>query len=445
VTARRRVLLSAYQCGPGEGSVSQIGWEWFSRLAEHSAVTLVTHIRNQQVLSAQRLPAADAQIVYVDTEAFAGPLYRLASRLFPRSQHAVFLISSLDFFVFDRQAVRLLVRMQKQGRQWDLVHCVTPVSPIASPTLHRLGLPVLLGPWNGGLPSPSTFPEFMKQDSAWLYPVRNLGRIAEFVNRGIADSAMILTATDATRNSIPEPYRNKCHRMLENGVDLSVFRAMPWPSPPKVENLLRVVFVGRLVPFKGVSMLLDAVKTISGSIPVELVIIGEGPERAQLEAHAAALELSPPVRFQGHRTLSDVSAAIRAAHIFCLPSVRESGGAVLLEAMASGRPVVAVRYGGPAELVTDDVGRAIAPVGREYVIQELSKTLRDVAERPEVWRLKGLAGRKRSEQEFSWDAKIAQALLLYERLIHQNQPLPGTQPTGSLTIVEPAESDLQIQ
>ena len=93
-----RLLLSAYQCGPGMGSVSQIGWEWYSRLAQRIPVTLLTHIRNRQALEAAGAPLGESRVQYVDTEWIAGPLYRFASRLFPNSQHSVFLISSLDYY-----------------------------------------------------------------------------------------------------------------------------------------------------------------------------------------------------------------------------------------------------------------------------------------------------------------------------------------------------------
>lgn len=428
--SRLRVLLSAYQCAPGEGSVSQIGWEWYSRMARYASVTLVTHIRNQPVLSLQPAVADDAEIIYIDTEALAGPLYGLSSRLFPRSQHAVFLISSLDFFAFDRKAVHALRQMQSGGRRWDVAHCVTPVSPLASPTLHRLGIPTALGPWNGGLKSPDTFPEVMARDSGWMYSIRNLARIAEYFNHGIAHSSLILSATAATRASISTRYLPKVVSMLENGVDLDRFHAAPWPAPPSLENPLRIVFVGRLLPSKGVPMLLDAIHKLSSSIHLELTIIGEGSERPALEAQSASLGLTRSVKFLGNQSLATVAEGMRAAHVFCLPSVRESGGAVVLEAMASARPVIAVSYGGPAEILSEDVGQPILPIGREHVVERLCAGLMSVCKEPEIWRQKGIAGRKRAEREFSWDAKVKEGVRLYQSLINNRQepdhdPVPG--------------------
>ena len=103
-----RVLLSAYQCGPGMGSVSQIGWEWYSRLSRRLPVTLVTHERNRATLTTAGVPFAGSEVHYIDTEWFAVPLYRNARRVFRKSEHSVFLVSSLDYFVYDREALERL-------------------------------------------------------------------------------------------------------------------------------------------------------------------------------------------------------------------------------------------------------------------------------------------------------------------------------------------------
>src|SRR5579871_436704 len=98
------VLMSAYQCAPGMGSVSQIGWEWYARMSARTPVTLLTHVRNRAALEAAGAPLHDSAIIYIDTEWFAGPVYRMAARLFPRSQHAVFMLASVDFYVYDAAA-----------------------------------------------------------------------------------------------------------------------------------------------------------------------------------------------------------------------------------------------------------------------------------------------------------------------------------------------------
>lgn len=410
-----RVLVSAYQCGVGMGSVSQIGWEWYSRLSEACQVTLLTHVRNRPSLTEAGAPLHGSEIIYIDTEWFAGPLYRFAAWCFPRSEHPKFLIASLDFFVYDWLAVKQMRQRLKMGEQFDIVHAVTPVSPLAATQLYKLGLPLVLGPWNGGLASPTTFPEIMKAESKWLYPIRNLGKIFDWFIGSTRNAAMILTATQATLNAIAKPYQSKCKMLLENGVNLDLFTPAPYPPAASNNNPLQIVFVGRLLPFKGVGMLLEAIKALN--FPVQLKIVGEGSERIYLEKLTLDLGLGEKVRFIGNLPLNSVAQMMQQAHVFCLPSVRESGGAVLLEAMAVARPVIAVDFGGPAEIVDAGVGVKLPATGKADVIQGLINALTDVRKNPKRWQAFGEEGRRRVENQYSWAAKINTAVGFYRQLL----------------------------
>ncbi|MEI8208467.1 MAG: glycosyltransferase family 4 protein [Methylococcales bacterium] len=410
-----RVLLSAYQCGSGMGSVSQIGWEWYQRLAAVCQVTLLTHIRNQEALKSSGIPLDDASVIFIDTEWFAGPLYRFATFCFPRSEHPRFLIASLDFFVYDWLAVRKARQLIKSGQDWDVVHQVTPVTPMAATRLYQLGRPLILGPWNGAMASPTTFPEIMKAESKWLYPLRNFGRVIDFLIGSTRNASLILTATRSTLAGISAGYRSKCRFLLENGVDLDLFNYEEWPPVPSDSNPLQIVFVGRLLPFKGVSMLLEALKALD--FPVQLTIVGEGPERIHLERMTAENGMSEKVKFTGNLPLKAVGKIMQQAHVFCLPSVRESGGAVLLEAMAVGRPVIAIDFGGPAEIVDEGVGVKLPATGKADVVQGLIKQFESVRQQPEVWKIRGQEGRQRVENNYSWDAKIGRVIEYYRELL----------------------------
>jgi glycosyltransferase involved in cell wall biosynthesis len=399
------------------GSVSQIGWEWYQRLSKECQITLVTHIRNRATLEAAGVPLEDSTVIFIDTEWFAGPLYRFASFCFPRSEHSRFLIASLDFFVYDRMAVNKVRKLLTNGQSWDVVHEVTPVSPMAATRLYKLGIPLVLGPWNGAMASPTTFPEIMKAESKWLYPLRNFGRIIDFFVGSTRNASLILTATSSTLAGISARYRSKCRFLLENGVDLNLFKFEVWPPAPSDSYPLHIVFVGRLIPFKGVSMLLEALKALS--FPVQLTVVGEGPERERLEQITAEFGIAEKVKFTGNLPLSEIGKIMQQAHVFCLPSVRESGGAVLLEAMAVGRPVIAIDFGGPAEIVDEGVGVKLPATGKADVIQGLIKQFESVRQEPELWIVRGQEGRHRVEKNYSWDAKIAKAIEFYRELMEQ--------------------------
>jgi glycosyltransferase involved in cell wall biosynthesis len=174
--------------------------------------------------------------------------------------------------------------------------------------------------------------------------------------------------------------------------------------------------VGRLLPFKGVNLLLLAMASLAGRVAIEARIVGEGPMAEAWQQLAASLGLGQSVVFAGPRSLAEIAAEMRLAHVLCLPSVRESGGAVLLEAMASARPVVAVAYGGPAETVDDEVGMAVPADGAAAVVSGIASALEDAIRHPDLWRRRGEAGRRRAEHHYAWDAKIERALEIYDEV-----------------------------
>ena len=413
-----KILLVAYQCGPGMGSVSQIGWEWYARLCADHAVTLVTHVRNRAALEQASAPFAGSEIIYIDTEWFAGPLYRLACRIFPRSEHSVFLVSSLDYFVFDFVAYRHLRSLMADGAHWSVLHRVTPVTLAAPTWLGRLGLPTVIGPLNSGLTDPRGFGAIMKQESTWLIKVRALGLLVDVALGSSRLAARILTASRTTLRAVATRHHPRCRMMLENGVELSRFTATPWPAAPAADQPLRVLFVGRLIPIKGLDMLLRAITRLRDSgVCTQLDIVGDGPMREAWTALRDELDLADRVTFHGPLPLDAVAARMRACHVFCLPSVRESGGAVLLEAMASARPVIALDFGGPGEIVSDEVGALLPLTSPAQVIDDLAATLGDVLSQPLAWQSRGLAARRQVEERYSWPAKIAAAEDTYREIL----------------------------
>lgn len=411
----KRILLSAYQCAPGAGSVSQIGWEWYSRLSQTMHVTLATHIRNRVALEAAGAPLPNTEIVYIDTEWLAGPLYGASKRIFRGSEHAVFLISSFDFFVYDAALVRHARKMMRDGAQWDLVHAVTPVSPSSFTRLSRLGLPVVRGPLNGGLRTPAQFPELMKADSSWLYSLRDLTRpIRQLLGRRCAGD-VILTANDATRESLTRREKEVARGMMEIAVDPQRFSATPWPPAPSGEIPLRLVFVGRLIAAKALSLLLGAMIELKPEYPIELTVIGDGPMREAWERQAG--ELDGAVKFTGAQNAAAVAEAIEDSHALCLPSVRESGGAVLLEAMSCGRPVIGLALGGPGAIITPEVGQLAPAQSTRAAIDGLKAVLADIFAHPDAWRQRGLNVRIAAEKDHSWDARIRDFSLIFDELV----------------------------
>lgn len=166
----------------------------------------------------------------------------------------------------------------------------------------------------------------------------------------------------------------------------------------------RVLFVGRLEPVKGVPLLVEAIAVVSRTKPeVELDIVGDGSDRAGLEAQAERLGIAARVRVLGFRSQSEVRDLLRRADVFALPSFAEGVPMVLMEAMAAGVPVVATRIAGVPELVEDGVaGFLVAPGDVSTLAEKIALLLEDAEMRNRF----GAAGRSKVEREFDAEREV---------------------------------------
>jgi glycosyltransferase involved in cell wall biosynthesis len=190
------------------------------------------------------------------------------------------------------------------------------------------------------------------------------------------------------------------------------------PAAPAGETTgepLRVLTVGRLAGVKGQAVLLDALAELRRrGVAARLVIAGEGPERARLERRAARLGVADAVEFAGRLGHDRVAALYADADLFCTSSFAEGVPVVLIEAMASGLPVVATRIMGIPELVEHETHGLLVPPARA---DALADALERLARRPEERRAMGEAGRERVLAEFGWPAIAAQTVQVYETVL----------------------------
>jgi phosphatidyl-myo-inositol dimannoside synthase len=181
---------------------------------------------------------------------------------------------------------------------------------------------------------------------------------------------------------------------------------------PRVEpaGVFRVLFVGRLVERKGVRHLIDAMGKLAPDLGAELVIVGDGPERAALERLAGGTGLEGRIAFRGRVPEAELKAAYGAASVLVLPAIVDSRGdteglgVVLLEAMSYGVPVVGSHVGGITDIVTDgETGLLVRPGDPAALAQALDRLARD---RSLAARL-GEAGARLVRERFSWPAIVA--------------------------------------
>src|SRR3984893_18139346 len=199
------------------------------------------------------------------------------------------------------------------------------------------------------------------------------------------------------------------------GVDLSRFG----PTGPPIERRLpRILFVGRLAEKKGVEYLIRAFAAVKAQLPAaELVIVGDGRQRAKLELLASQLKL--PVTFLGSLSSQQIKQELQQTRVFCSPSVTADNGdaeglpIVILEAQACGVPVVTSARGGAREGIIDGItGFAV----REKDVAGLSDRLLLLLQDPQRAASMGRAGRRNIEEKFDLRSCTGSLEHLYDTL-----------------------------
>lgn len=215
-------------------------------------------------------------------------------------------------------------------------------------------------------------------------------------------------------------------QLIDNGVDTERFRAgtaaatEAWQDAP---DAFVIGTVGRLQDVKDQATLVDAFALLRRQLPNEklrLVLVGDGPLRAQLEARVAALGLQDCVFLPGPR--SDVAPVMRSFSLFALSSIAEGTPVTMLEAMASELPVVSTAVGGIPDLITPGVSGALVPTRDP---QALAAAIAPYVHDRLLARRHGAGGRARVEQQYSMQAMLAAYVALYDELC-QTKTTPRT-------------------
>lgn len=208
----------------------------------------------------------------------------------------------------------------------------------------RLNFPVVLRPEGAGDTG----------DIAW----QNWGRGGKSIARRAKQANAFVAISAAVHNELLAACYDATKIIdLPNGVPIP---AEPWTERPNWQSQPRACFVGRLAPEKNLATLIEAWPLVLNSFPTaKLTLIGDGPERAALEAQTTALNLSNHITFTGKSP--DPTTILRESDLFILPSREEGMSIALLEAMALGMPLVASEIPGNQKLITHGTHGHLAP------------------------------------------------------------------------------------
>jgi glycosyltransferase involved in cell wall biosynthesis len=350
-------------------------------------------------------------VSYVKDGRVQKALYRLGL-LTPSLSAASGAVIALIFQWRAAQLVKALI----EDKPNSIVHFTSPISPVL-PYFAMGTATVIIGPLNGNIYYPPAFRHrepITDYARRWLHP--HVQRLQRFVLPGkVRADALLVAGGERTLKSLRMGGCREAQFVasLDSGV------SDEFHQRPRIRHSgqsYRFVHIGRLVKFKGTDALIRSL--LQTRTPIELDIIGRGPELGALKRLTEALGLNNRVKFldwiTDHSLIAETFGGYRA---LVLPSLAEANGIVVQEAMALGLPVIALNWGGPALLVTPKTGILVEPLTEEYVLTELAKAMDRLAQDGEMAERMSIAGRHlANEQGFLWSALIRKWAELYRVL-----------------------------
>lgn len=402
-----KVLLSAYACEPHRGSESEVGWQWAIGLAAMGHQTWVLTRANNRPPIEQALDGetpAGLRFLYYDLPAWA--------RRWKRGGRGV----HLYYLLWQLGAYRLARRVHAV-ENFDLVHHVTFVSARQPSFMGSLGIPFFFGPVAGGERAPWR----LRWGYGWrgwlrdaLRDVLNqMIRIDPLMRNTFRQATRIYATSEQTRRLVPRRYREKTTVCLAVGLG-SANRAGAADETARGsagaagDGAYRLIFVGQFLDLKGMHLGLRAVARATGDCPdLRITMVGGGPQEGRWRRLADRLGIAERIDWIPWTDQPTLDRIYRAHDVLLFPSLHDSGGMVVLEALSRGLPVVCLGIGGPAVIVDETCGRTIGVdgAGERDVIEALMAAIIELHDVDVRSRL-GCAARRRVSA-FCWPRKLA--------------------------------------
>lgn len=402
MTRAPRVLLSAYACEPGKSSEQGVGWAWARHLAAYCDVTVVTRGNNRTAIEREcASDPATAKIRWIYHD-LPEPLLRLKRLL--RSHR-------LYYSLWQRSLIPQVVNLC-QNKDFDIAHHLTFASCRYTTALARVPIKKIWGPIGGVEFTPWNLLPWGSPSSLYHEAVRNL---QTYRPHGLHEAHLfdrVLSCTHETQDRLAV-HGIASELMPTIGIDRSQLRL--GQQRRTGNEPLRLLFVGNLQHLKGIHFVIDALARIS--LPVCLSIVGNGPYAPALKRQVSRLSLAGKVSFLGFVPHKELHALHDSHDVFVFPSLHDSGGIALLEAMASAMPSITLACGGPRVMTDSTCGFQVPLGARDSIVQGIAGAIQHYALNPALRRSHGDNALHRIEQSFLWENKVKAMVGIYGHLL----------------------------
>jgi glycosyltransferase involved in cell wall biosynthesis len=292
---------------------------------------------------------------------------------------------------------------------------------------------------NGGMEYPSGFRFLQPQGMRGLKKLaRGLANALPRPLEAKRQAECLIVANQRTERALPRGVRGKIFRMVENGVIPELWdRGLShgFAEPARTDGIFEIIFIGRLERWKGPQWLIQAVARACKQVDCRVKIIGDlKDERQKLVKMASQLQIESRVEFFGWQSQEYCAELLSKSDVLVLPSVFDAGATVVLEAMAAGKAVIAVNWGGPADILDSSCGILIEPRDPDTLVADLEQAIVSLARDRNRCAGLGQAGSAKVLAEHTWPMKIERFVEIYREAIRSRRAHSASNPAGDRSL-----------
>ena len=412
---RLRILACTFICcPPGKpgftGGEDVLGWNLLRQLARFHDVWALTRAEVRPVIeeTLAEEPIHNLRFIYVGMPGWLRPLLKI------QGGHQ---------FYYHLWQVKAYFAARKLHKEIDfqLFHHITYANDWGASFIGaQLPIPYVRGPGGGAHRTPQGLGQEYTVGGRLWERVRTLGqwifRHDPYFLKGQSRAGAILVCNREAKANIPSKWSDKVHLFPVNGIsthDLALTKQTQTSA-----NQFRVLSAGSLIRVKGFSLAIKAFKEFAEKhSDAEYTIIGSGPEEHRLRNLVQRYKLDGRVHFLGAMGRDQLLCDMAACDVFLFPSLRDGGGAVVVEAMSAGKPVVCLDTGGPGMHITEEYGVKITPISSYQAVHDLADALERLYLDEELRLKLGAAARQKAEQDYHWDRLGERLMEIYTQVI----------------------------
>ena len=389
-----RVLLSAYACEPNRGSEPEIGWQRVLHMLEYAdEVWVLTRSNNRSPIeAAPQSSRRGLNFIYFD---LPGWIVRLKKKR---------LFFNIYLVLWQWGAYRITARIHRE-MPFDRVYHVTFGSMLSGSFMGRLKVPFIVGPIAGGERAPFRLRRNLSWRCRAFEFLRDMGivlqRYSPLTQMALASAERIYVTTPESLKLVLPKWHGKTSVRLAVAIE-ETQGSKPAQRP---SGSPRFLFAGRLLGWKGAHLAIRALAQARSALPgATLSLVGTGPDQEWLKSIAHQSRVADSTHFLGQMPRERLLLSLGDYTALVFPSLHDSGGFVVLEALAAGLPVICLDLGGPGIMINESCGIVVSTSGADeaQVVNGIAKAMISIASMPATGMEALSAGAIARAKELSW-------------------------------------------